>query len=423
MAKSPNVVDIDQSHPFEALDISDNLDFDPFEEFSKGTKNKNNSVTLDPASIIHKSDKSTPGDDDTDDDDDSDDDTDDKDDEEDKDDGADRLDKFVDRKISKQTAEDDKDENDDDEINPNQAFYDLMVKTGRWTEVEGFDGTDESLEKAIDDNQRQSIEAEIDEFVESAFEKNPDGRQYGKALMSHLANGGRIKDFFDIYQNEDINAGDLDDEDQAKAEAAAEAIMNDYHRRIGWKPEKIAATIRSKKEKGTLIDAAKDVADPYEDLKKAQKEELAKRTAQEDIAAKKRAMDRHKSISALITENETIRNVKIGKTKQEKQKIADYMLSPTADIGDGNKVPQMYVDMRTVQQDPEWNIVLASAIREFKEGKKPGKQEEKKTGSTKDTIKEILSNRTAKAVHSASTDTSDKHQAKSAKQAWAGIVN
>lgn len=416
---SSDLIQSTSGSPFENIDIINSDAFDPFEEFQKGTKDTKGQVSISAKDILN----GTAGAGSTED-------------EEGKQVPEVDLDDFIEKSFTGNkgaaTETEDEDEEGDDkgeagddkdpetgEVNPKLAYYNLMVSEGLWKAVDGFDGSDEKFDEAKDFNSQAIREEEVEAFLDEAFEKNPDGKEYGKALLNHLALGGRVSDFVSLYGADDINADDLDNEDVAIAERTAANIFSEYHSRIGWKPEKIAAAIRTKKEKGLLIDAAKDVAEPYNDLITEQKEQTRVVLENQRKQAKLNAQNYQKTVLSLV-ENETIRNITIGKTKQERQALADYMLKPTVETENG-KISQIHADIREVQKDPEWNVVLAKTLYEFKN--KTSKTEDKKEKQPKaaDSIKEILKNSSTKVIQSASSDIQETPRRASVSKAWSGL--
>jgi hypothetical protein len=413
MPISSNVTAQNTSHPFEDIDVSFDATFDPFEIMANGQKNKDGSVDVKP---VEKQEgepdkKVTIADTDS---------TDDS-----------NLDEFIDNALKGDKGEENTDEKKDpqdkklvestSDVNPNKAYYDLMVSSGLWAEVEGFDGSDEALEKARDTNHEKAIEEDVDAFIENAFEKNPEGKVYGKALLNHLANNGKISDFITVFGQGEVAVADLDNEDLPIAEKAAAGIIQAMYS-DKMKPERLSAFIAEKKKKGLLIDTAKDIAPDFEELQKENQKSLIEKTKKQAEQAKINARNYQRSILT-VTQQEKVGNITIGKTPQERQEIADYMLQPTVELENGNKTSQFYSELSEVRSNPEWNVVLAKTLREFKNKKPADVKSEIKKPSTKQTITEILEKNKKNLLNTASSENTDIDlRRESTKSAWAGIV-
>jgi hypothetical protein len=197
---------------FENLELPD--DFEPMGIFMEGKKDKDGSALVSSTDILEGKAAANSGDDDDDDDDD------DLSDDEKEQRAKDK--KLEDMLNQDENAADDDDDNLDDDNNdgknpktpvnkagnqgdnPLQVYYKMMVEEGLWEEDEEFDGSEEKFLEVKEKNIERLRDEDINAYIDQAFVKNPDGKQYGKALIAHLASGGKLRDFIDINRGADV---------------------------------------------------------------------------------------------------------------------------------------------------------------------------------------------------------------------------
>lgn len=278
------------------------------------------------------------------------------------------------------------DKNPTDDENPLKAFYGLMVKEGLWEEEEEeFDGSEEKFLEIKEKNIERMREEDINEYLEKAFEKNPDGKTYGKALLSHLAAGGSIRDFVEVNEAADITEDDLDNEETG--ESAAETLSRNYLKLIGWEADEIKDFIKNKKDKGQLVDYAKEHIKPYQKQVARINEDNIKARKDAELERKKTAIQYTTKVNEIISTVEKVGTTELPKTPKEKKALLAYMLQPI-ETEDGRQMPQFTADYIKLSKDPEFNVFLATALQSWnaKGGKKSNTQ-----SSTTDTVRTLLS--------------------------------
>lgn len=306
------------------------------------------------------------------------------------------------------TEDDDDDDDDDkkaagkqkqqtaggaDDTNPLKIFYNMMVQEGLWEEEPDFDGSDEAFEEIKAKNLDKMREEDVNDYINAAFEANPDGAKHGKALLSHLAKGGKIKDFIELHESSDITEADLDSDDANTATSAAEQLTRTYLRLIGWDKEDIDSTIRNKKEKNTLVDYGKELLKPYQ--KKITEIETQRENDSKAQATARRnnAIKYTTSVNDIINTQEKVGFLEIPKTPKEKKALVAYMLTPV-EGEDGQQRTQLAQDFNTLSKDPEFSIFLAQSLRTWQK-QKPNAVKKSATSSTKDSVISLLGGKAA----------------------------
>ena len=378
---------------FENLELPD--DFEPMGIFMEGKKDKDGSALVSSTDILEGKAAAGSGNDDDDDDDDLSDDE--------KDQRA-KDKKLEDMLNQDENAADDDDDNLDDDNNdgknpkapvnkagnqgdnPLQVYYKMMVEEGLWEEDEEFDGSEEKFLEVKEKNIERLRDEDINAYIDQAFVKNPDGKQYGKALIAHLASGGKLRDFIDINRGADVTEAELDSEDEGVAETAAENLATSYLQLSGWDAEDIRDFIKGKKEKGNLIDYAKEHMKPYQKQVAKANEDRVNQQKQDDLDRKKYAVQYTTKVNEIISSSDKVGIIDLPKTPKEKKALLNYMLTPI-ELQDGRQMPQFTADYIQLSKDPEFNVFLASALQNWKNANP--KKTTNKTSAT-DQVKRLL---------------------------------
>lgn len=277
---------------------------------------------------------------------------------------------------------------DDNGANPLLVYYNMMVKEGLWEEEEEeFDGSEEKFLEIKEKNIEKMRDEDINEYLDKAFTKNPDGKQYGKTLLAHLAAGGKLRDFVEINQGVDVTEEELDSEEEGVAESAAESLTASYLKLIGWEPNDIRDFIKTKKEKNLLIDYAKEHMKPYQKQVAKANEDRITAEKENELARKRNAIQYTTKVNEIVTTLEKVGTAELPKTPKEKKALLNYMLTPI-ELEDGRTMPQFTADYIKLSKDPEFNVFLATALQSW--NAKGGKKTTQKS-STKDEVQSLLS--------------------------------
>lgn len=280
-----------------------------------------------------------------------------------------------------------------DDNNPLKIFYNMMVQEGLWEEDPNFDGSDEAFEEIKAKNLEKMREEDVNDYLSAAFEANPDGVKHGKALLSHLAKGGKIKDFVELHESSDITEADLDSDNADTAVSAAEQLTRTYLKLIGWDKEDIDTTIRTKKEKNTIVEYGKELLKPYQKKITEIETERAANADKEAKARRTNAIKYTTSVNDIVNTQEKVGFLEIPKTPKEKKALVAYMLTPV-DGEDGQQRTQLAHDFNKLSKDPEFSIFLAQSLRTWTQ-KKPNAVKKSATSSTKDSVISLLGGKAA----------------------------
>lgn len=294
-------------------------------------------------------------------------------------------------KDSNEPGKDKKPVGGEDDTNPLKIFYKMMVDDGLWEEDETFDGSEESFIAVKEKNLDKMRDEDLNGYLGQAFEKNPDGIKYGKAFLQHLARGGKIADFQTTYESADVTEADLDSEDTEVSTSAAEQLSRSYLKLIGWDADDINASIKTKKEKGTLLDFAKENFKPYQ-KKVVETERNREEQEQNTIKANRtKAIVYTTKVNDVINSETEVGGLELPKTPKEKKALIGYMLNPIQ-TEDGRSRTQLAEDFSQFSQDPEFNIFLAQSLQTWKKKANPAAKT-KATSSTKESVLNLLGGR------------------------------
>lgn len=268
----------------------------------------------------------------------------------------------------KKKPEVDDDNNDDDPEKKgkkkpdekNAAFelhYNLMVEAGEWEADESFDGTPESYLAIKEKNNTRQAHGVLDEWVEDAFEKNPDGATMGKKLFNHLKNGGTISDFQELYSPDEFKYEDLESDDDDTAESAAVSLVSNYYAALDWKPELIKRKIESWKKTGTLIDEAKELKEPYQDMVKKSQNQYEIAMAEQAEKRKLKVKETTQNLKKLIAENKSFAGNKLYEDEKQRKKLEQEMF-----VADEDGVTPFRKKLANALQDPNFILFCQMAI-------------------------------------------------------------
>jgi hypothetical protein len=307
------------------------------------------------------------------------------DDDDDEDDNEDFEGTGADRKPKKKT---------DPNSNVFLAHYESMVESGEWEAEEGFDGDPEKYVEIRNKNNERFAVSLVDEYFEDAFVKNPDGKELGIKLFNHLKNGGKIKDFRDLYEPAEFQFSDLDSDNEDIAEEAAAGLIRNYYTAAGWKPEAINKKIDSLKKTGRIVEEGKEIEEPYKDLIKNQQDVVAQRLEADNLAKKNNKAKINNTIKSLIDSNHSFGDIKLYENEKEKKRLIQSIF----EAGE-NGMTDFSVKFNAALKDPEFLLFQALVLE--KELYKSGKSK-LKTGATaeseaakklKDTLSKSLLNK------------------------------
>lgn len=238
---------------------------------------------------------------------------------------------------------------------------DFLVESGRWKDFEGR----EELE--VDDEVFGKIALEQDRIrVEETFAELIDSTgPYGKAIISHIKDGGNPDDILDLFKEQkevqSINTNTL--------EGKIEYIEKYYSEVVGWKPAKIEKHLRLLAEKGeeeidSEFDELKNEFDDYynQQLEAITQEREANK--QKELAKKQKFVG---DIKKVIKERSDF-------TDKDRKIVENAVLNYNKRLPNGQVVNEFFIKFAEMQNDPEAyvDLVLFTMDRErFKNSAAP----------------------------------------------------
>jgi hypothetical protein len=253
--------------------------------------------------------------------------------------------------VEPDTTSDDTSTDDTSDVNVKEVLKNTvahLIQTGLWEDFDGREDleiTDEIYAQLAIEQEQRKIQNLFSDLVDST------GR-YGKAILSHLKNGGNPDDIIDIFKEQK----QIEAIDTASEEGKLELIHRYYSDVIGWKPEKVKKHIQNLvTNPEDLTEEVGDIAEKYNEYYNQQLAEVeVQQKAIEAAEARKQQMFTQ-TISQHISQREDL-------TDREKKSLERSILDFRHDLKDGRKVNDFYVAFAQMQQDPQQYIDLVQFV-------------------------------------------------------------
>ena len=260
-------------------------------------------------------------------------------------------DKNDDDKSDDKPADDKSDDSDDnskkDKVDPTKvnevlkSTTEYLIEKGIWSDFEGREETEVTEELYA-----QIAEAQASNKVQELFEELVDSTgDYGKAIITHIKNGGNPDEIIDIFKEQKaIEAVDI-----TQGMNAENLIEKYYKEEVGWSDVKIKKWIDGlKAEESGLEDEANDIKSKYQESYKKQLEQVQKQQQLERAEAQRRHQEYMDSLSSEIesfegftTEDKKLVKEAVFKTK----KVNGIQVSPFVEkISEIQKNPKEFIE-------------------------------------------------------------------------------
>jgi PAS domain-containing protein len=223
-----------------------------------------------------------------------------------------------------------------------------LIENGLW---EDFDDR-EKLE-ITEEVYAQLAIAQEQRKVESLFSDLIDSTGiYGKAILSHLKNGGNPDEIIDLFKEQkQVEAIDTKTED-----GQIELIHRYYSEIVGWKPEKIKKHIQNLvSNPDEMKEEVGDISEKYDEYYQEQLQVIDHNQKQAEQAELRRQQIFSQSITKHINEREDL-------TDRDKKNLQRAILDFKHALPDGRKVNDFYVNIAQMQQDPQKFIDLVQFV-------------------------------------------------------------
>lgn len=278
----------------------------------------------------------------------------------------------------------------------------FLIEKGIWSDFEGREDLelDEETYAALSLKQ---AETQVEDLFSELLDSTGD---YGKAIISHIKNGGNPDEIIDIFK-EQKQIENLDITKGGNAESLIEKYYSDI---VGWSDIKIKRYIDTlKAEEDGLSTEATEVQQKFEEI---YNEQLKKVTAQQQEDKRNREIENQKYLSKL---SETIDSFE--DFNEEDKKIVKNSVFKTTKKINGVPVNEFFAKFYEIQKDPKQYVKLVHFVMapDKYEGKIESKQQKNITAKQWNFVKGNA------AIKNTNTQ-SPKDAAKASKLDFSGIV-
>lgn len=232
------------------------------------------------------------------------------------------------------------------EILKNTVNY--LIDKGIWKDFDEKDSIEFNDEVYAELSAKQA-EVKVSELFDELIDSTG---AYGKAIISHIKNGGNPDEIIDLFKEQkQIQGFDINSEDGQTA-----LIERYYSDVVGWSKQKIDEFIAFKKSKEDGLESeAKEVQEKFDTLYSKQLEELEKEQRANELKIKKEQEEYIRTLSKEIDVFESF-------TDKDKKLVKDSLLKFNKKLKDGTKINDFYVKFYEIQNNPKEYIELVHFI-------------------------------------------------------------
>lgn len=228
----------------------------------------------------------------------------------------------------------------------NKAYFDTLVETGYLVVSDDFeyDGTAEKLEEAL----KYSDEAKASAIKESIFGAIPDT---AKPLIKHLAAGGSVQDYLDVYSELNPSKVDLTSVYDQKR------IVSEYFRQTTKFDEtKIEKLINKMMDLDTLQEDAETYLEELKEMEDNRASSLATQTEEAKRQREQANVDYQNTLSNAIDKSTLI-------PVKRRQKVKDFFFKQV--LHDNKKTSNYNKVINEVSSNPEHLAQLADILLDY----------------------------------------------------------
>lgn len=210
-------------------------------------------------------------------------------------------------------VEEEEPEESTDETTIVTGFFDSLSEKLGWDDIE-------------DDDKPKTVEDLIDYFKEVIEENSTP--QYAseevEKLDKFVHNGGKLKDYFSIDADLDIDNIEIEDD-----EVNQKLVIKEFLKEKGFTSKQIEKKLNKYEEAGLLEDEATDALEALRDIKVARKEELLANQEKQAREAEKQQRDFFNNVVTEIKGMDSIYGIDI--PEKDKKALLEYIFKPDAD--------------------------------------------------------------------------------------------
>lgn len=241
-----------------------------------------------------------------------------------------------------------------------------LIEKGIWSDFEGREDL-ELDENTYAELSAKQAEAQVQELFSELVDSTGD---YGKAIISHIKNGGNPDEIIDIFKEQK----QIESLDVTKDVPAEKLIEKYYSEVVGWSETKIKRYVDSlKADEDGLSTEATEIQAKFKEIHDA---ELARITAQQKEAQKAKEEENRKYLATLSETIDSFENF----TDEDKKLIKNSVFKTTQKIN-GVAVNQFFAKFYEIQKDPKKYVELIHYVMapEKYKGKIEAQQQQKIT--------------------------------------------
>lgn len=236
----------------------------------------------------------------------------------------------VEVKGKQKKVKEDTPDNDDtlDDTEDDDDADDDLPETGADDAVIGFfDAISEKLGwDDVEEDEKPKTPEELVEYFQTVIEENS-VPQYSseevEKLDNFVKNGGKLKDYFQIDAELDLDTLDVENESNQKM------VVKEFLKEKGFSAKQIERRLTNYEEAGLLEDEATDALESLKEIRETKKQQLLEQQENQAKLAKKRQHEYFESVVNEIKAMDNIRGVKI--PEKDKKVLLEYIFKPTAD--------------------------------------------------------------------------------------------
>lgn len=272
-----------------------------------------------------------------------------------------------------------------------------LIEKGIWSDFEGREELDLD-ENTYAELSAKQAEAQVQELFSELVDSTGD---YGKAIISHIKNGGNPDEIIDIFKEQK----QIESLDVSKDIPAEKLVEKYYSEVVGWSDAKIKRYVDSlKAEEDGLSNEATEVQSKFKEIYDAQ---LAKITAQQKEQQKAKEEENRQYLSTLAQTIDSFENF----TEEDKKLIKNSVFKTTKKIN-GVAVNEFFAKFYDIQKDPKKYVELIHYVMapEKYKSKIEAQEQKKITAKQWNFVKgnaAVKSTNTQKAEDPAKTSTLD----------------
>lgn len=238
-------------------------------------------------------------------------------------------------KDNKQDPDDDSSKDDKDNKN-DKVDDDTVIDTDNQADDDTEDNAVAAFFEALSDKMGWELDEdeeipqtpeELVEYFQEVIEENS-VPQYAseevEALDKFVKNGGKLKDYFQIDGELDLEDFEIEDN-----EVNQKLVIKEFLKEKGFSSKQIDKKLTKYEDAGLLEDEATDALEALRDIREQKKQQLLEEQEKSANELKKRQQEYFNSVVTEIKGMDNIRGIKI--PQKDKQALLEYIFKPTAD--------------------------------------------------------------------------------------------